>query len=222
MTVVDVATPSAEADYRDNLRNFRKPSAAFNKSRVAVREATSRFSAASPRVFDSVVDGTDCDGSDLDLLVDALPGATLFDVNGLQLELEELPGLPVDLLTPAGPPAAFRERVLAQTVRAGAAPGCPTVFSTSSMRPGRHAATSTSISKSSGRPCRQRCRSCCERSPASAMKRRKPRAATPRAAARTGFIASGGRCCRCRRSATSPARRSVGGSRSAAGSSCRS
>jgi uncharacterized protein with HEPN domain len=48
-----------------------------------------------------VLHGTDRDGSDIDLLVDALPGATLFDLGGLQDELESLLGLHVDLLTPA-------------------------------------------------------------------------------------------------------------------------
>jgi predicted nucleotidyltransferase len=41
--------------------------------RSAVREAVGRFRAANPRVFGSVLHGTDRDGSDLDLLVDALP-----------------------------------------------------------------------------------------------------------------------------------------------------
>jgi predicted nucleotidyltransferase len=43
--------------------------------------------------------------SDLDLLVDALPGATLFDLGGLQDELETLLGVHVDLLTPTDLPA---------------------------------------------------------------------------------------------------------------------
>lgn len=92
-----------------------KPSAALDLHRVAVREAMSRFCAANPRVFGSVMHGTDRDGSDLDLLVDVLPGATLFDLGGLQIELEELLGVRVDLLTPADLPAKFREQVLAQT-----------------------------------------------------------------------------------------------------------
>ena len=58
--------------------------------------------------------GTDVDGSDLDLLVDALPGATLFDLGGLQVELEALLGVPVDLLTPTDLPVKFRAQVLAQ------------------------------------------------------------------------------------------------------------
>lgn len=79
-----------------------------------MREAARRFRAANPRVFGSVLRGTDRDGSDLDLLVDALPGATLFDLGGLQVELEELLGVPVDLLTPGDLPPKLRERVLAE------------------------------------------------------------------------------------------------------------
>ncbi len=58
--------------------------------------------------------GTDQGGSDLDLLVDALPGATLFDLGGLQVELEELLGVSVDLLTPGDLPPGLRDRVLAE------------------------------------------------------------------------------------------------------------
>lgn len=79
-----------------------------------MREAASRFRAANPRIFGSVLHRTDRDGSDLDLLVDALPGATLFDLGGLHAELEELLGVPVDLLTPADLPLKFRDAVLAE------------------------------------------------------------------------------------------------------------
>jgi predicted nucleotidyltransferase len=82
--------------------------------RSAVREVAGRFRTTNPRVFGSVVHGTDQDGSDLDLLVDALPGATLFDLGGLQEELESLLGIHVDLLTPADLPAKVRARVLAE------------------------------------------------------------------------------------------------------------
>ena len=91
-----------------------RPSVALNLKRNAVREATSRFRAANPRVFGSVLYGADRDGSDLDLLVDALPGATLFDLGGLQDELETLLGVHVDLLTPSDLPLKFRAKVLAE------------------------------------------------------------------------------------------------------------
>lgn len=61
----------------------------------------------------SVVHGNDQEGSDIDLLVEPLPGATLFDLCGLQFELETLLGVPVDLLTPGDLPIKFRAQVLA-------------------------------------------------------------------------------------------------------------
>lgn len=91
-----------------------RPSIALEQKRLAVREAAGRFRAANPRVFGSVLHGTDREGSDLDLIVDVLPGATLFDLGGLQVELEDLLGLKVDLLTPADLPPRFRAQVLAE------------------------------------------------------------------------------------------------------------
>lgn len=91
-----------------------RPSVVLDKKRSVVRAAASRFRAANPRVFGSVVHGTDGEDSDLDLLVDALPGATLFDLGGLQDELETLLGIHVEVLTPADLPAKFRAQVLAE------------------------------------------------------------------------------------------------------------
>ena len=91
-----------------------KPSAALDLNRAAVRAAASRFRTTNPRVFGSVLHGTDREGSDLDMLVDALPGVTLFDLGGLQVELEELLGVSVELLTPGDLPVKFRAQVLAE------------------------------------------------------------------------------------------------------------
>ncbi len=92
-----------------------RPSTALHLKRKAVREVVSRFHAANPRIFGSVLHGTDQDGSDLDLLVDALPGTTLFDLGGLQVELESLlDGIHVDLLTPGDLPAKFRAKILTE------------------------------------------------------------------------------------------------------------
>lgn len=93
-----------------------KPSLALESKRSAVRDAALRFRTANPRVFGSVLHGDDKDGSDLDLLVDALPGATLFDLGGLQDELEELLGVPVEVLTPADLPLKFRNQVLLEAL----------------------------------------------------------------------------------------------------------
>ena len=96
-----------------------RPSVVLDMKRSAVREAVGRFRAANPRVFGSVLhgtdrDGTDRDGSDLDLLVDALPGATLLDLGDLEEELKSLLGVDVDLLTPGDLPPKFRAKVLAE------------------------------------------------------------------------------------------------------------
>ena len=91
-----------------------RPSLVLDLKRSAVREAASRYQVANPRVFGSALRGTDRDGSDLDLLVDALPGATLFDLGGLQDELESLLGVHVDLLTPTDLPLKVRAKVLAE------------------------------------------------------------------------------------------------------------
>jgi len=91
-----------------------KPSIALDLKRNAVREAANRFHTVNPRVFGSVLHGDDRDGSDLDLLVDALPCTTLFDLGGLQIELEELLGVTVDLRTPGDLPPKFRDQVLAE------------------------------------------------------------------------------------------------------------
>lgn len=89
-----------------------RPSEVLALHREKVLEAVRRFRTANPRVFGSVLHGMDREGSDLDLLVDALPGATLLDLGGLQEELESLLGVRVDVRTPGDLPAKFREKVL--------------------------------------------------------------------------------------------------------------
>ncbi len=91
-----------------------KPSEALEANRQAVRQAVQQFKTENPRLFGSALHGNDREDSDLDLLVDPLPGVTLFDLGGLQVELEELLGVPVDLLTPGDLPPKFREAVLSE------------------------------------------------------------------------------------------------------------
>lgn len=89
-----------------------RPSIVLDIKRSEVRELVGRFRTTNPRVFGSVLHGTDHEGSDLDLLVDALPGATLLDLGDLQEELKTLLGVNVDLLTPGDLPPKFRAKVL--------------------------------------------------------------------------------------------------------------
>jgi uncharacterized protein len=62
-----------------------RPSLALSSHRVDVRNAAVRFHTANPRVFGSVLNGLDTEQSDLDILVDPLPGTTLFDLGGYRL-----------------------------------------------------------------------------------------------------------------------------------------
>ncbi|MFW5454072.1 nucleotidyltransferase family protein [Thioalkalivibrio sulfidiphilus] len=91
-----------------------RPSTALEARRADIHRIVLAHRAHNPRVFGSVLRGEDQEDSDLDLLVDAEPGATLFDLGGLQDELETLLGIHVDLLTPDDLPPAFRAKVLAE------------------------------------------------------------------------------------------------------------
>lgn len=91
-----------------------RPSEALEQKRDAVRALVARYPVANPRLFGSALRGEDQQGSDIDILVDALPGATLFDLGGLQMDLQDLLGVSVDLLVPAELPQQFRDRVLSE------------------------------------------------------------------------------------------------------------
>ena len=91
-----------------------KPSDVLRQRVDTIREAATRFHVRNPRVFGSVLHGTDKDGGDLDLLVDPQPGTTLFDLGGLQVELEDMLGVPVDVVTPGDLPARIRAQVIAE------------------------------------------------------------------------------------------------------------
>jgi predicted nucleotidyltransferase len=88
-----------------------RPSQALSQHRDAVCLAAARYRVVNPRVFGSALHGDDHDGSDLDLLVDTLPGTTLLDLGGLQDELQELLGVSVDVLTLKDLPIKFRDIV---------------------------------------------------------------------------------------------------------------
>lgn len=89
-----------------------RPSSTLGPNACAIRATIAHFRVGNPRVFGSVLHGTDTEGSDLDLLVDPLPETTLFDLGGLQAALEDLLGAPVDVRTPGDLPARFRDVVL--------------------------------------------------------------------------------------------------------------
>ena len=84
--------------------------------RRQIRHVLGRYGATGLRVFGSVARGEDTDDSDVDLLVDVPETTTLVDLAGLLLDLRELLGREVDVLTPGALDGEFRERVLAEAV----------------------------------------------------------------------------------------------------------
>jgi len=92
------------------------PSEALRDGRSVIRALATRHRTTNPRVFGSVLTGQDGVDSDLDLLVETVPGTTLFDLGGLQDALEEALGVRVDVKTPLDLPPHIRARVLDQAV----------------------------------------------------------------------------------------------------------
>lgn len=89
-----------------------RPSLVLGQNRELIRRIVLSHRSSNPRIFGSVLHGTDTEASDLDLLIDPLPGATLFDLGAIQIELEESLGVAVDVLTPKDLPKKFREQIL--------------------------------------------------------------------------------------------------------------
>lgn len=76
-----------------------KPSIALQAHREEVREVLDRFRMRNPRIFGSTSRNEDTERSDLDILVDAPSGASLYDLARVELELEAILGCKVEVLT---------------------------------------------------------------------------------------------------------------------------
>ncbi len=88
----------------------------FSGKREDVLRIAARYGARNVRIFGSVARGEADSDSDLDVLVDLEPGRSLFDLGGLLMELQELFGCRVDVVTERGLRPRIRERVLREAV----------------------------------------------------------------------------------------------------------
>jgi len=93
---------------------LRRPSEVLRENRELILSIALLHRTENLRVFGSVLRGEDTETSDLDLLVDPLPGATLLDLGAIQIELEESLGISVDVLTPGDLPIKFRAQILSE------------------------------------------------------------------------------------------------------------
>lgn len=72
----------------------------------------SRYGIENIRVFGSVMRGDDNSRSDIDLLVDVKDGSSLFDLGGAVVEIQDLLGRKVDIVTENGLHWYLREKIL--------------------------------------------------------------------------------------------------------------
>lgn len=86
-----------------------------HQKRAEILRLSERHGARNVRVFGSVVRGDNREDSDIDLLVEFDEGKTLFDLIGLKLDLQELLGATVDIVTPNSL-RYVRDRVLAEAL----------------------------------------------------------------------------------------------------------
>ena len=88
----------------------------LKQKHAEILKVASRYGAYNVRVFGSVARAEADEQSDIDFLVDMEPGRSLFDLGGMQSELETALGRPVDVVTEKGLKARIRARVLQEAI----------------------------------------------------------------------------------------------------------
>ena len=88
----------------------------LNRHREAILEIARRYGAHDIRIFGSVARGESNEFSDLDLIVRFEPGRSLFDHGGLIMDLRDLLGVKVDVISEGGMRPRFRRHVMKEAV----------------------------------------------------------------------------------------------------------
>jgi predicted nucleotidyltransferase len=89
---------------------------ALKRHRTEILRLAAHYGATDVRVFGSVARGEADESSDIDLLVRMSPGRSLFDIGGLLMDLQDLLGRRVDVVTERGLRPRMRERVLREAI----------------------------------------------------------------------------------------------------------
>ena len=84
--------------------------------REEILRTAARHGVSSIRIFGSTAQAADEPGSDVDLLVEVTGTTTPWFPSGLVLDLEELLGRPVDVVTEKGLNPLLKDRVMRQAV----------------------------------------------------------------------------------------------------------
>ncbi len=88
----------------------------LQEKREDILRIAAKRGAYNVRVFGSVARGEADSKSDIDILVDMEPGRSLFDLGGLLMDLQDLLGHDVDVVTERGLRERIRERVLKEAI----------------------------------------------------------------------------------------------------------
>ena len=88
----------------------------IKEKRKDILEIAAKRGAKNVRVFGSVARGDAGPDSDIDFLVEMEPGRSLFDMGGLLVDLQELLGCNVDVVSDRGIKPRIRERVLKEAI----------------------------------------------------------------------------------------------------------
>ena len=88
----------------------------IRKRRDEINRVATRWGAHDVRIFGSVARGDATDGSDLDLVVRFEPGRSLFDQGGLLMDLRELLGIKVEVVSEGALTGRFGEIVRKEAV----------------------------------------------------------------------------------------------------------
>ncbi len=86
----------------------------LKRSRKSIIRLAKAYGVTDIRVFGSAARGDETPESDIDFLVELEPNRSLFDVGGLLVELENLLGCKVDVLTENSLHWYIRDKVLAE------------------------------------------------------------------------------------------------------------
>jgi len=88
----------------------------LKEKRELILAIAAKRGARNVRVFGSVARGDYDEKSDIDFLVDMEKGRTLLDVGGLLMDLQELLGCNVDIVTEKALKARVREEILREAI----------------------------------------------------------------------------------------------------------
>ena len=88
----------------------------LQEKRAEILALAAKYGASNIRVFGSVARGEADADSDVDFLVEMQPGRSLLDMGGLLMELQELLGCRVDIITEKGLRRRIRQQVLGEAI----------------------------------------------------------------------------------------------------------